>query len=265
MSTNHFEELYLKIMNKFASKEIVHENNDIDAFTLHTALKDGMSSYHHCLVDNAQKMVKAINKKVSKSNLFQSNAQIPYIYKMCPGINDVGNKYIDIYFTNKYADRNLGKATVDEDLNVNVVSLSKDYSKEKVTSFLKDDISYEDFFDTLDAFRWLYPNISYQWNNQHENSKEKIDDGFNTIYFDLDDIDRPIVAFSNHHDSDVARTYSKKYGYLYDYIDFYKDEIMRKTKVSVDHLNPLYQSIVKRYMKHKDFSNPFDQKVKKYQ
>ena len=250
MSYNDFDELYQKIKDRLDSPDVSSNGDEISAYMLSAAVKNGMGRYYQSLICDMSKFLKSTNQKIKRFNFLKRKNQLPYLNRICPGVRDTGDRYIDFYFTNGYIDGSIGKATIDENFNITTNFFRDQYNQKNVEEFLKTDMDiYQSFFSVLDDFREQYPGVSYQWNNEHEHRKERIDDGFNTVYFNLDDAFHPIVSLTTSHDTELARFYSRKYGELYDYFEFYPNEFMRKIKVNINDLNPLYQTIVKTQMK----------------
>ena len=249
MSYNVFDELYLKIKEKLNSEDVINQKDEISAYTLNLAISWGMTPYNKILIDELAKKIKSINNRIDALNFFKMKLKnkIPYLYKVCPTINEEEEKYIEIFFTNGYSNRSIGKVIIDKNMSIKFDYFSDEYDKEKVLNFLKEyqDI-YEVIFNTLATFQEQYPNTPYQWNNHCKAKSEEIDDGFNVIYFDLERAGNPTVSFSNQRDIEIAKTHSKKYGELYDYVDYYKKTISRKMKVNINELNPLYQTIARK-------------------
>ena len=245
-----YTELYTKICDKLDSDDVIDESDEISAYTLANTICTGMNYYNYFLISGIEKLIKTKNKKISLSSMFRSNYPVPYIYNICPGIKEKGDKYIDIYFTNALFNRKIGKAVIDSNMGINMEYLSDEYDKEKTLKFLNDSLElFKSFMDVLDTFKEQYPEASFEWNNNSKDSKEVIDDGFNTVSLDLEHPNFPVVSLSNLDDVSIAKTYSKKHGELYEYMDFFKDSIMKKIKVNINDLNSLYQIIVKEQMK----------------
>ena len=249
MNYKEYDELYLKIRDKLDSNDVVNDGDEISAYTLANALCAGMNYYNYYLIGEIEKIANHKNKCISLSSMFRINYPVSYIYKICPGVKENGEKYINIYFTNSLFNRKIGKAVIDSNFEIKMEYLSEEYNKDKTLKLFSDNLGlFEEFMSVLATFKEQYPGVAYEWNNNFKGKKEVLDDGFNTINFDLDHPNYPVVSLSNFKDISIAKNYSKKYGELYDYIDFYKVPIMKKTKVNINDLNSLYQIIVKKQM-----------------
>ena len=98
----------------------------------------------------------------------------------------------------------------------------------------------------LETFKNTYPNIDYKWdiNNPSEYDKQIINDGFIEAKVSLNKIPNLFASFSSKEDLILSRTNTKSDGEIYDYLEFYNDEILKKTEVNINDLNPLYREII---------------------
>lgn len=249
MNKEKYDELYKKINDKINSENVVDSDEEISVYTLTRLLNSGMSYYNHYFVDELNKIIIQMNKEISKLFFFKIRQLIPFIDRICPGIDEKGKEYISLYFTNLDHSRIIGKAVIDKNLNINFEQLWYECDKDMTVKYLRE---YKDtfriLFSVLDTFIEEYPYMSYQWNNNNGKGKENVDDGFNTASLYLEKPDSFALSFSEKEDLNIARNYSQKYGELYDFLEFYRDDISRKMKVNINDLNELYQIIVRNQL-----------------
>ena len=244
LEMSEFDILNAKIQEKLSRDNVIDNKEEVSLKTVNDSLDSAFGSYNKCFVKDEQKFVKLVNKRIKRLNIFSNN--IPYILDFCPSINEDGSYYIDVLFTDSDY-RFKGKATIDTDFNINLDYLKDNYSKERLLKVLSDYKNiYASYFELLNNFKNEYPNTSYAWNADLSIGKLVVDDGFNVAYLYLENTDHPVVSFSNSSDLSVSRYHSKKYGELYDYIDAFKYSILRKMKVNINDLNPLFQKVVRK-------------------
>ena len=105
-------------------------------------------------------------------------------------------------------------------------------------------ITYVGYFSKLAEFTRKYPNTGCEWNDQYPDMKDKFEDEFLTAHFDLERIGSEALTFTKNEDQLLSNLKTKRYGELYDYVEFYRDSILCRTAVNIDELNPLYRTIV---------------------
>ena len=74
-----------------------------------------------------------------------------------------------------------------------------------------------------------------------------VGDDFISAKLNLQNLNGPTVYFTNSEDFGLASYKDNTHNELYDYISFYNDEVMKKTEVSIDDLDPTIQFFVRNY------------------
>jgi hypothetical protein len=184
-----------------------------------------------------------MNKSIATNRIF--NKKIPFIYSITPTIYEDGKKEIVVVFANSKNCK--GIAVVSENKEVTFEFMRDGFSINETIKFLKDNFDYfNSYFTALNSFAVEYPGFGYEWNSDAQNlySKELLNDGFVAVRFDLNDPQNTRAFLSRIEDIDIARTRTRKYGEMYDFVEFYNDAFLRSFKVNEDELNPLYKKIV---------------------
>ena len=257
VTLNDLDVLNTKVENVLMRDNVVDDGDEISIRTASKALSYGMSPYNDCFIREEKKAVKAINRNIKRSNIFRCD--VPHILNLCPSVTNDGLSEIEVLFTD-YDRRYKGRAIIHEDMNIDFEGLRSEYNEERTRKLLNkyNDI-YETMFKVLKNFKEEYPDNSYTWNADLSKGKQDIDDGFLSIYLYLERVDNPGITFSRLEDINIGGAYYKKDSELNNKIDFYKYDIMRKMKVNINDLNPLYQSIIRKQL---ELNNGF-QKTKK--
>ena len=243
---NKFEILKEKIEERLSAPNVIEDNEIISLHTLQEALKSGMQEYNTILVDDANDLANKINKQTGLNRFFKG--EYPVIKSFSPILDEEGKCHIEVLLADN-DNRYVGKANIDDRLRINYDFLRTGYSKYKTTKLLKEyHLKYLYYYDIMEKFSKEYPNTRFEWNNNYEEANAKIDDGFLVAYYDLCDLSKTAVSFSNFDDLNTARVHTKKYGELYDYIAFYQERIMRRTPVNINDLSDLYQKIARKQL-----------------
>ena len=239
-----------KIEERLSAPNVIDNGEIISLMTLQDTLKSAMGNYNSILVNNSNDIVKRMNSMTRMNRLFKGD--YPYIQKLCPIIEENGNCYIDIIFSDNNG-RYVGKARVDDRTQISYDLLRTGYDDKKTSQLIRNfQLNYLYIYDELLLFSYEYPNTRFEWNTDYEPAKQKIDDGFISAYYKLDELNKTSVTLSNLEDIELARIHTRKYGELYDYISFYQGKIMRSTPVNSNDLNDLYQQIVRKELKLND-------------
>lgn len=242
LNSEKFDVLRGKIEERILGRNTVYNDEVIDLHTLYELISKGMNKYNDVLVKDADKFARKLNKETFLNRVFKM--EVPLIRQFIPCIDENGNRKIDVLMTNEDW-RYRGYATIDDRCNVTIDFLRHDYSLDKTKFVLsKYPAKYIEFFNTLSEFEKDFPNTRCEWNSSYEEMNQTFDDGFLKAYFYLERPDRVALGFSTLEDSELSRVKSKKYGELYDYIDFYKFRILKDININIDDLNDLYKKIV---------------------
>lgn len=242
MNPNIFNVLKNKIENRLSSELITDNNDEISLYTLYKSINNAMEEYNKVFVDDTKELRKRINTQTLLNRYFKG--EVPTVSDFCPIVEKDGLFHIDVILADlngKYR----GYATIDYTGKIEVNFLRHDYSKEKTIDMLrKHSIKYIEYLNKLYEFRNKYPNIRCEWNSEYPEMNLKLDDGFLCAHFYLERPDHYAFTFSKLEDAEVASKNVKDYGELYDYIEFYKKDLLKRTCVNINDLNDLYKTIV---------------------
>ena len=158
----------------------------------------------------------------------------PYIYKVVPAI-DNGKEKIKIII------ENIKNKRFDQiELSKDIINSDDEFYKLCMKEF-------NDIFELLKHFKNEF-NSDYYWDldNPCEDGIAKADNGFVSGTINLSNLNNFSFILSNLDDINLASYRSKKYGTLYDYIEFYNDSIKKKLSVKYEELSPLFKTIIDR-------------------
>ena len=241
------DDLRRRIEARLQCKNFEDNGEEISLQTLQEVLNTAMKDYNKLFVDCSKELAKTMNNKTFVNRLFKG--EVPIIASINPTIEEDNSYYLEVLFTNREG-KYEGDAIIDKNFNIDILFLKDYYSEEKTIALLKKfSVSYIYYFEQMLNFTLNYPNSKCSWGNDSQVMNEKIDDGFLTAHFYLDRLDSTALSFSNIEDTTLGITKTRKYGELYDYIEFYKGKIMRSTSVNINDLSDLYQKIVRKQLK----------------
>lgn len=262
---NSFEDLYNRLEDRYKSNMVLDDEKTISLASLVNSLESGIGSYNNTLIYSNSDIVKKLNKKIRLTSLNPFiKKNIPYINHVSSVVNENGEYFIDVCFceVDERGSKYIGDAVITSDGKINIDFLRKNFSIDDTKSFLNENnpmFTYS--LKLLDEFTREYPNTSYEWIANAEDKKYsrltdkenpkkfEVKDELLHGYVDLDRLHSTLVTFSSLKDLDLSRTKSRKYGELYDYLDFYKEHYMRRISVDINELNDLYKKI---YIKGKE-------------
>ena len=262
---NSFEDLYNRLEDRYKANAVLDGEDAVSLASLVNSLESGIGSYNNTLIYSNSDIVKKLNKKIRLTSLNPFiKKNIPYINHVSSVVNENGEYFIDVCFceADERGSKYIGDAVITSDGKINIDFLRKNFSIDDTKSFLNENnpmFTYS--LKLLDEFTREYPNTSYEWiaddkdkkysrlTDKENPKKFEVKDELLHGYVDLDKLHSTIVTFSSLKDLDLSRTKSRKYGELYDYLDFYKEHYMRRISVDINELNDLYKKI---YIKGKE-------------
>lgn len=239
---NEFNELKERIFNIF-QKEIVNENcEEISMYDLVNKLKENLDYYTEVLIKDNESFV----KKINRNTLFKKN--IPYILKIVPTINEENDVFLKVFLKN-YDEKKLRQIDVLKNTNNKLLSFRFNDRENNTHNVLyldkfKDKLNF--YLDTLIEFNNKYDGIKYTFDKDNKDIDNNYiyEDNFIKCSINFNDLDKTTVVLNDYKDL-AAATYKQKSGeVLHDYIDFYNDEIMKKTSINKKDLNDLSKKIL---------------------
>ena len=251
-SESKYDDLKRRIDERF-NDDIVQTNGDeMSLSTFCSVLYSALIDYNVKFSIDLNNYKKTLNRKIKFENLLGKKS-IPFIDGIYPTINEKGDRYLDIYLADapklgKYA----GLACIHSDMSMDSTIL-KNFDQVETNNFLNNaSTGFITYINTLEDFSKDNPGVAYEWNITNDKKKQIIDDGFLEAYIDLDKIGDVSVSLSNIKDLDIARTKSRKYGELYDFIENFEDHYLRRMKVNKSDFNELYQTLYENYLRKQE-------------
>ena len=241
---NKNDELKAKIYERLNRNPVDEKGDIISLYTLVNTLKDELSDFNKVLITEKEKYVK--NKNLFRDLL---NKKV-YVEYVIPGVTEDGIAYIKLFLMDLNHET-IGELNLFDNYNspeLIVLDINRCSFQQLKKILSKNEKEFKKYLYYLNIFKQDNPgfNFTFDSNNPNEYVKYEYSDDFMTCNVDLLNIDNTRITLKNIDDIDLATTRDKYNGILYDYIDFYNDEIMRKTEVNIEDLNPFIQSIIKR-------------------
>lgn len=238
------ERLRNKIEERISAKHS-DKSNGLNAKELRDILSEQISKYNIILLDKVDQDTKLLNRKIAQIRI--TNKRVPYIDSITPTIYEDGTQELVIAFS--YDGACKGIASVSKDLIVNFEFMKKGYSIPDILKlFKKNVVNFIIYFNAMDSFYHEYPGFSYVWSRSEKNLyNEDVNDGFICARFDLNNLSSTSAELTRLEDLQIARVRSVEYGELYDFIEYYNDNILSSLKVDEQSLNPLYRLMINQY------------------
>ena len=200
-------------------------------------------------------IIKSI-KKLNRNNGYKKTTpkfirkKLPRIIDMANYITKEGVPYIHIMFTN---DKKM--VLTGDSFGVRVVST--DFESCDTIDFINYNTDiFSIYCGTMLDFAQNFPGIEMAWGkNTNNKMKQTITDGFISCTIRPTNPTLPQPIFAQNENNELATKHNKKHGELYDYLAFYSEEILRKTKVNVNELNPFIKACLNRYLRLEEEKN----------
>lgn len=245
MAMQDMEKLRQRIIGKLNEPAVEMKGDIISFYDLYKSCEEEMHPFAKFFNEDTSSIIKKTNLRSKIDSII--GKKTPYIIEAIPTVRNgesvVTIKVMDAEF-NYIGDIEVVKDSVIPRL----VGFNQAKLKEKgVTKFLLDCVTnFRHELCVLDYFQKRHPGIDYNWSTKHPDPKSEfyVDDGFVSGRIKLNDPRPWDVTLSQSQDLELATYRTKRFGYLYDYIDFYNDEFKKRIAVNVNDLNPLMRQIV---------------------
>lgn len=242
-------ELNRKIQQVLNRKEVKTDNEIITFYELANSCKEAMFPYNYFFYTDTAEIAKDINFRIQFKNMLGKN--IPYIGEVIPTIDEEGKCYVNVGLVNN-SNKRAGNLLIQKERYPEIIGVDDKLLNNLSFFELVDscDESFKDETKVLEKFKEDYPDISYKWDKKHPDPKSKfsVSDGFIEGRIDLNNVEHSKVGLSNLADINLATMHTKKYGELYDYIDFYNEYIQLRLGVNINDLNPLMKQLVTKQL-----------------
>ena len=247
---DRFDILKEKIDNRLDTPNIVSSGDNMSLYDLKKTVSRGFGKYNIVLVNEVNKMMKHMNSRIRKANLFKND--LPYIASINPKVEN-GYPAVTMIFADKEG-RYRGVGSVCENDHIFVELFKNEFNIEKTEEFIRSNkLFWTHCLNALCAFIQEYPDTDYEWNDgltDYNGKDQVIGDGFVNSHMNLEKIDEARCCFATLEDMETSRDKTRKYGELIDYIEFYNDAFMKKTQINVNDLNPLYRKVVDKTLEN---------------
>ena len=248
-----FDILYKKVDSRI-SADLVNASGDvISLYDLDQAINNVYGKYTNVFDTELSKQIHKMNNK----NYFSSilGHKVPQIGRIVPEVTEDGTVYLTVYFVDYY-NRVIGSMIINNvrfymfdvcDLDLN------EYNRKDLQNFL---ISNQAIFSRCllyaENFAKEYEGIPFKWNDKSKSDYaiQSFDDGFLSIDYDISKAKKRQLIFSKIEDHEISRTWTPKYGEIYELFEFYNDSIKKRTPININDLNPLYRKIVDKYLSY---------------
>lgn len=227
------------------SSDIVEVNGDeLSIKSVLDALIWSLEDYNGILILGGSIIIERMRKesKKGKTNLVVDNIVF--------NVLEDGSKNIEIYFATNRKNK-IFKLVIDESLHPLTIMFNNtnDFDTSEIDDFLKANSSrFEIFFEELSQFTDDYPGVSFHWDVKNRNEVfQTIGDSEFSCDLKLLDVNENRVRFTEQDNLIFASISDRCKDELYEYLDFYNDEIASKTRVNINDLDDPVKMFVKKY------------------
>ena len=234
-----YYDLKNRIFERFDCQKVEMNYDKISMYDLFKSLKNSLQPYNELLINRIQNDISYMNKRNGYNFLVSSNKEkkLRRIGNIVFTAQENGYYYCTVHFVNGQG-AEIGTCNVD---NTMLVGNADDEVLRNKNIFLN-------YLNMLAHFVINYPGVRYEWNINNPFIKPTVvGDDFISAKLNLQNLNGPTVYFTNYEDFGLAAYKDNTHSELYDYISFYNDEVMKKTEVSIDDLDPTIQFFVRNY------------------
>ena len=224
---------------------VKNEGDIINVYKLKEVINHELSDYNELFVNQGKRVIKLFNNK-QFLKLFYNPLNISFIKKIVPEIKD-GKCFVTIELD---SEKQPERIVIDNDYDhPELYNLDgSNHTFERIRSLMNDKsikLYVLSCLASLNVFKERFPNMDYLWdyNNPSKDSTLKFDDGYVSFLFQLDDVYSPHIGFA---DLDNYNRSDYQIDTLYQMLDYDADNIMRRTPININDLNPLYREIISK-------------------
>ena len=249
------ENVRTKILKRLDSSEVKYDGDSLSLYDLLEACKNEFEPYTNYFRFNINKYGIKLNRKSRLENAVGKKSLS--IFCIIPEVVE-GKARVDIHLQNAFGDK-VGILRIDNEevpsfIGVDDSLLPSILNKNNTEYFDNLQKIFSPFLKVLSVFIENYDGIDYSWNNVSTNESAVLDAEDDLLHgrINLNDLNRSYVCLKNRNDMITSTLRSKKYGVVYDYVEFYSKEFMKRLPVRIDDLNAIYKKILNRYLGIKD-------------
>ncbi len=240
-----FKDLRNRVDLKFQNDIIQNNNKQVDLFTFLTLLRDELNEYNEIFVTEFENFRNKVNNRIDSENAFVNN--IAYIGKIHPHVSgDLTPNYIliDLKDGRSESANTVGYVKYYDNTSFDV-RVNNSFNKNKTYSFYNR-ITFYDTFDYLMKFNRNYPGFDFEWNTPSNDKVMLVKDELLQASIDLEKLNDIKLSFSQYKDMGLYKYNKENYEELIYYINHYRNYLMKRIKVNLEKLNPLYKVIINR-------------------
>ena len=238
---NSFEEKYLdfkdRLFLKLRSSFVERTNDVVSMYDVFDAVSKKFGLYNAILIDNLDKEIKLMNVNNGFFLLLDSfNKKNRRIGDIKFHVQKDGYYYCEVIYVDENG-KEIGRTNVDN--TVKVGNADKEV--------LRNSKYFEKYLGYLGVFAEYNHDMEYIWDRKHPYVEPQvIGDDFLNAKLDLNKTNYTHAFLANKNDFKFALYKHCEYGLLEDHVDFYNDELMKKTPVEINKLDSFVQDIVRK-------------------
>ncbi len=221
MQVINFRLLEKKILNKLNSPIVESDDNIVNLYDLNHAANEVLGKYNKVIYKEVNKLKDSFNKLLSRENK-RIQSIVPSIMNSIPYIIITTVEHVN------------GKVNFNDVL----------YTENSLSSK-----SAKKLFKTMNKFIEDNYGLDFTWDQGNDkNNVITSDDDFLSYKLDLRNVENPIVGFVNFDDAVTASLrIPQEGGELGDYIEFYKNDFLKRQSVSIHTIPKQFKNVYLKY------------------
>jgi len=240
--SKEFEEKYrdfrTRLFTRLNGPEFKASGDEVSLYDVVSTLRNKYGVYNNIFFNKLQKDINLINN--SNGYTFMTPKGTEKKLRKVGNIGFYANED-GYYFCRVYYVNGEGKLTGYTDVD-NTIKL--DVSDEELN---KNKRIFGRYLSALADFVSKNPEESFRWDTLNPQAEVKsVGDGFISCKIDLYNIDKVKGSLAKLGDIIVSTNHTKEDGVLYDYVEYYNDELLKKSSCNVEDLVPEVKQIVKK-------------------
>ena len=227
-----------KFFTRLNGEEFVPSGDEVSIYSVVSTLRDKYGVYNNIFFNKLTKNINSINFSNGYSFLTAAETE-----KKLRRVGNIGF-YVDengYYYCKVYYVDGKGKVTgtTDVDNFIRVGASDDELNKNKSI--------FTHYLDNLSKFAVENPGVEFRWDKLNPQVEAKyVGDDFINVKLDLYNIDNVKASFVNPTDFFYADYNSKEHGEINDYVFFYSDEILKKSSLNVNDLDPFIKKSISK-------------------
>ena len=218
-----------KFLSRLNGDFFVSSGDEVSIYEVVKTLYDSYGFFNFCFFDKLEKAIQKINRSNGYHILGKNNNPLKRVGNIGFYVEEDGYYYCRVYYVDERG-RVTGYTDVDNTIKVN--ASDEELNKNKKV--------FNDYLSYLDLFTTAYPGKSFRWDKLNPIAEVKeLGDGFLSCKIDpyIYNMKQARMNFAKAEDSRIA-------GSLYEYIDMYNEEIMKKSSLNKEDLDPMIKEMI---------------------